>query len=283
MYPHEQPDRAMQAFPNVPPAEEADPSVYEEGHLWLLEHVQGAPLRFRLRPSGLLEFGIPNRTVTDPTELPPEYHHATFHIEDRLNRDAIQAALKDPAEVTFLGTATQRRNIEYDWADLPPFLGVDVHMADSTSPYPPDVANAIVEEVGLAPLNPIEREVRPRDFDPIDPGFPPSAWYGGPVAGVLIRNKRGGRALATNAALQVAEPLATSDAESLATEVAARIDALVTDVERADKRINPKRLADRLVATAWRTHHELLSDSRDPIDEGRLRAACIEISGSYLS
>ncbi len=272
----------MQPFPSAPPLEEADPRIFAEGHLWLLEHVDGVPLRFRLRPSGLLEFGTRNRTVTDPTQLPPEYHHATFHIEDRLERDAIRAAVDDPTAVTFLGVATQRRTVEYEWAELPSFLGVDVRTEDRTSPYPPDVAHASFGEVGLDPINPIEREVRPRDFAPANPTFPPSAWYDGAAAGVLIRNKRGGRALATNEELPNTDPLSASDAESLATEMAARIDGLVADLERSDRPISVDRLAERLAAEAWRTHHEVLSDSRDPIDEGHVRAACAAVARNHL-
>ncbi len=122
----------MLEFPSTPSIAAADGKVLSEGHLWLLEHVEGEPLRFRVLPSGLIEFGTRDRIVDDPDRLPPGYRHATFHVRDHLDRDGLRAALDDPGAVTFFGIATQRGEVAYNWTELPSFLGVDVQAADRT-------------------------------------------------------------------------------------------------------------------------------------------------------
>lgn len=47
----------MKQFPSISRVENAPDGLFESGHLWLLEKVDGAHLRFQLQDSGLVRFG----------------------------------------------------------------------------------------------------------------------------------------------------------------------------------------------------------------------------------
>jgi hypothetical protein len=170
-----------------------------EGHLWLIELIDGTGLRFGMDDSGLLRFGGPDATYPDLDAVPLAIRPAVRHVRDRFDRDALREAVADPAGVTFLGVATRRRGTDYDWDRIPPFLGTDVWVGadgggEETGAFrPPDAAAAIFEGIGLDPVNALAREVNARDFDPDGYAVPASAWRDGPAAGVVVRNKRGGR------------------------------------------------------------------------------------------
>jgi hypothetical protein len=195
----------MHRFPPLPDLD--DPSAPDdllEGHLWLLELIDGTGLRFSMDESGLLRFGGPEATYDDLDDVPFALRPAVRHVRDRFDRGAIRGAVAAPAAVTFLGVATHRRDIDYDWDRIPPFLGTDVWVeaaggtvgdgaAADGAFRPPDAAAAIFEGVGLEPVNAVAREVNARDFDPEGYAVPTSAWRDGPAAGVVVRNKRGGR------------------------------------------------------------------------------------------
>lgn len=180
----------MKGFPPLPPVDEA-PSVLGGGHLWIRELIDGEPFRFQMADSGLIAFGDDRRVFDDEVPLP--LRHAARAVRDRLNRDGLRAAVDDVRAVTFLGVATTRRTIEYDWDRTPSFLGTDVWDGDRERYLPVDRAQQAYERLGPAPANTVAREVRAADFDPDAYGPPDSAWYNGPAAGIVIREKAGGR------------------------------------------------------------------------------------------
>ena len=202
----------MRRFPPLPDLDDPDaPDGVLEGHLWLLELIDGTGLRFRMDESGLLRFGGPEAVYDDLDAVPIAVRPAVRHVRDRFDREALRRAVADPAGVTFFGVATHRRGTDYDWDRIPPFLGTDVWRgADGEAEEngeseengegeengafrPPDAAAAIFDGVGLDPVNAVAREVNARDFDPEGYVVPASAWRDGPAAGVVVRNKRGGR------------------------------------------------------------------------------------------
>lgn len=182
----------MKRYPSIPPVADA-PDDLLTGHLWLLELIDGWHLRFRMEESGLLRFGDRDADYDDPESLPAAYRHAVRHVRERFDRESLRAAVDDVTDVVFFGVATHRRTVGYDWERLPSFLGHDVWSTAAESFRPPDAAEAIFEQLGLTSVNAIERERRARDFDPTAYAVPSSAWYDGPAAGVVVRNKAGGR------------------------------------------------------------------------------------------
>ncbi|WP_239685576.1 hypothetical protein [Halolamina pelagica] len=111
----------MKQFPPLPVIDD-DAAPTFEGHLWLLEVVEGTPLRFQLQQSGAIRFGGAHGTWADDA-IPRPCRRAVRHVRERLDRRALRRAVDDVTALTFLGRATHRERIDYDWERLPPFLG----------------------------------------------------------------------------------------------------------------------------------------------------------------
>lgn len=183
----------MKTYPPIPRVDDAPDSLFERGHLWLQEMLDGAPFRFRLESTGALRFGDRSRVYDgDGVSLP--YRHAARHVRERFDREALRAAVDDPADVVFFGVAIHRRTLDYDWDRTPSFLGHDVWSASGEQFLPPDVVEKVYRRLGLDPVNAFRKELRASDFHPERYEVPASDWYDGPAEGVVIRNKRGVRA-----------------------------------------------------------------------------------------
>lgn len=187
----------MKQYPAVPALADA-PSVCAEGHLWLQELIDGAQLRFRLM-EGVLEFGSARETF-DPGNEPLAFGHAVRHVRERFDRGALRSAADDPADYVFFAEATRRESIDYDWEGMPPALGFDVWDDGEGAFLPVDEAERAFDRLGLEPVNAFRKELPARDFHPDRYELPDSAWYDGPAAGVVVRNRDGGRALLRNPA-----------------------------------------------------------------------------------
>lgn len=258
----------MQAFPETPALDDAPPDLFEQGHLWLQEWVVGGPLRFQVGDSGLV-FGDDQRAFEQWDE-PPGYGYAVHTVRERFDDDAFRAAVDAPGEYTFFGVATRNEGVDYDWSRVPAFLGVEVHAPDRGF-RTPDVAEQAFDRLGLASVNALRKELPARDIRPDRYEFPDSAWYDGPVAGVLARNKRGGRALLENADVDCAAPASLDPATLVETHVTPeRIDR--TAAELGD-RATVDAVLDRLVETLIREHYAALGDR---VDAAAIRSTAAE-------
>lgn len=293
----------MKSFSSAPAAEDA-PELFESGHLWLLEEVRGAPLRVQLQPSGLLRFGDGRRAYNDADELPLSMQAAVRHVRESFDREALRAAVDEPESVVLFGVATRDEGIAYDWERLPAFLGIDVWVgrgegADSEDSgtegggrapngggafRPPDAAQAIVERLGLQPATVFERERRARDFDPANYELPASNWYDGPAAGVLVRNKRGGRAVLRNPdAGEEPKPLELSATE-LAAEYATneRFETVAAELRERGWSVTVDGLCDRVVEGIVRENHARIDAGKERLDASAFRSAVAERARASL-
>lgn len=278
----------MKEFEPIPAVEDAPEELFERGHLWIQELVDGGPLRFRLDGTGVLEFGDDDR-VFDPAAVPPEYQHATRHVRERLDREALQSAVGDPSSVVFFGVATYRRRVEYDWRRLPSVLGTDVWSGAREAFLPPDATEQAFEGLGLAPVNALRKEVPAAHFDPGTYDPPPSGWYDGQVLGVVFRNKTGLRAKRLTPDFEDAdpapEPVADApDPEDLAARYATdgRFQRVVRDLEAADRPVNFEAVRDRTFEAVVREAYPELFEVGGGVDAAALRAAIGERTGRFL-
>lgn len=258
----------MEPFPETPSLDDAPADLFESGHLWLQEFVIGAPLRFQVTDGGL-RFGDEVREFEQWAE-PAGYRYAVHEVRERFDEGAFRGAVESPGDYTFFGVATRHEGLEYDWARLPGFLGVDLHGPDRGF-RPPDVAEQGFERLGLDPVNAIAKELPVRDFRPDRYSFPESEWYDGPVAGVLARNKRGGRAIIQNAAVAPTAP------ETLAPEAVVERDVTPGRIDRIAADLGDgasvDAVLDRLVDALVREHYAALGESVGP---GAMRSAAAE-------
>lgn len=244
--------------------------MFEQGHLWLQEWVVGGPLRFRVTDTGL-RFGDADDAF-EPWDEPPGYRFAASQVREQFDDAAFRDAVVDPSSYTFLGVATRYEGLDYDWARLPGFLGVDVHAPDGGY-RTPDVAERAFDQLGLRPVNAVAKELPARDVRPERYDHPASAWYDGPASGVLARNKSGGRARLRNPAVDLADPA------RVAPEVL--VDRRVTDdlVDRTARSVGEpasvETTLDRLVALLVREHYAALGDDVESA-AGAIRSAAAE-------
>lgn len=255
----------MKQYPPVPRVDAAGPELFESGHLWIQELVDGAHVRFQLRESGVLRFGDRTRTY-DPDEIPMPYRHAVRHVRERLDREALRGSVDDVESVVFFGEATHRHAIDYDWDRTPSFLGFDVWSAASGRFLPPDAVEQIYSRLGLEPVNTFAKEVRAVDFDPDSYDLPRSRWYDGPTAGVIVRNKTGRQAKLPHPRFRDAEEAAPVDAapEELAQRYVTRrrIDAVADDLKERGLAATFDNVYERVLeGVAREEHHRLFHPS----------------------
>lgn len=277
----------MKAHPPIPRVENAPEELLDSGHLWLTEKIDGAILRIQLQESGLIRVGDRDRVYDDPESIPEPYRHAVRHVRERLDREALRAAVDDVESVVLFGEATHHHTIEYDWDRMPSFLGFDVWSGEMGSFQPPDAVERIFERLGLTPVNAVERELNTRDFDPDSYTVPESAWYDGPAAGVVIRNKSGGRGKLLHPDFR--ERPDPSPFEASAEELA---DTLVTDrrfekitaqLRTHSEAVSFETLYERMLEDIAREEHKRLFHDDSPVDLSAFRSALSEQTQRFLS
>jgi hypothetical protein len=296
----------MKQYPPVPRVADAPPGLFDSGHLWIQEQVDGAHLRFQLRESGMLEFGSRSRVYRDAAEIPDPYHHAVRHVRQAFDREALRAARDDVESVVFFGVATQRRVIDYDWDRTPSFLGFDVwdscddggsgegkgeseddgtaNESDGTDDgrfLPPDAVEQAFDQLGLDAVNTFQKEVRATDFDPEDYEIPQSEWYDGPAAGVVVRNKTGQRATLRHPDFREAEDATSEErpaeasnasvgesAEELAQEFVTRqrVEQVARELEASGQSVGFDAVFERVVEDVIREEYDYLFDGDEPDD-----------------
>ena len=276
----------MKKFPSIPRVASAPDELFEEGHLWILEKVDGANFRFRLQESGLIHFGDRSNVYDDPAAVPDPYHHAVRHVQTNLDRGALRGAVDDVRDIVFFGEAMHRHTIDYDWDQTPSFLGFDVWSDDAGAFLDPGVAAQIFERLDLQPVNSIERELPARDFDPDRFAVPGSAWYDGPAEGVVIRNKRGQRAKLLHPEFQEVDETVPVDApaEDLATKYATdhRFEKIVSKLEDRGEPATFETLYERVLEDILREEHKQLCHGGATIEMDSFRSEVAALTREFV-
>lgn len=276
----------MKKFPSIPRVANAPNSLFEEGHLWVLEKVDGANFRFQLQESGLLHFGDRNTVYDDPNTIPEPYRHAVRHVQTNLDRDALRGAVDSVADVVFFGEAMHRHTIDYDWDRTPSFLGFDVWSATTGEFLDPGVVAQIFERLNLRPVNAIERELPARDFDPGRFEIPQSAWYDGPAEGVVIRNKRGQRAKLLHPDFQEVDETVPVDASAadLAAKFATdrRFEKIAAKLEDNETPVTFETLYDRVLADIIREEHKQLYPGTATVEMDTFRSEVAALTREFV-
>jgi hypothetical protein len=242
--------------------------------------------RFQLQQSGLLRFGDRNHVYDDRDAIPDPYRHAVRHVRENLDRDALRRAVDDVEAYVFFGEAIHHHAIDYDWERTPSFLGFDVWSAADGRFLPPDVVERIYERLGLQPVNAVERERRAKEFDPTSYEIPQSAWYDGPAEGVVIRNKRGGRAKLLHPDFREVDGTVPvdADASTLARRYATehRFRKLAAKLEDSEQAVTIGTLYERTIEDIVREEHKRLYHGSDPVDMGTFRSEVAALARAFL-
>jgi len=279
----------MKTYPQLPNVEDAPDELFERGHLWLQELLDGAHVRFQLRESGVIRFGDRIR-VFDPDDVPLPYRHVVRHVRERLDRTALRDAVEDVEDVVFFGEAMHVQKIEYDWDRTPSFLGFDVWSDDTGRFLTPDAVQQIYRRLGLTSVDVFAQEVRATDFDPDSYDVPDSNWYDGPAAGVVVRNKRGSRATLSNPAIRAgddagsteaaADPSAAGLVDQYGTD--RRFETLTRRLRDRDRPVTFDALYELAIEGVERAAHPRF-DGADSVDVGEFRSAMAARTREFLA
>lgn len=276
----------MKKFPSIPRVANAPDRLLEEGHVWLLEKVDGANFRFQLQQSGLILFGDRSRVYEDPDAIPAPYQHAARHIRENLDRDALRSAVETVEDVVFFGEAMHHHTISYDWERTPSFLGFGVWSANGAAFYPCDTVERIFSRLGLEPVNAFEKERRVRYFNPDSYTIPESKWYDGPAEGVIIWNKRGRRAKLLHPAFREVDETVSVDAsaEELAAKYATRrrFEKLAAKLDDRHQSVTFDRLYERALEDIVREEHKQLHHGDTDVDMQTFRSEIAALTREFL-
>ena len=276
----------MKKFPSIPRVANAPNRLFEEGHLWLLEKVDGANFRFQLQQSGLILFGDRSRVYEDPDAIPEPYQHAVRHIRENLDREVLRSAVDTVEDVVFFGEAMHHHTISYDWERTPSFLGFGVWSADADAFYPFDTVERIFSRLGLDPVNAFEKEYRTRYFDPDSYTVPQSDWYDGPAEGVIIRNKRGDSAKLLHPAFREVNETVPVDApaEELAAKYATqrRFEKLAAKLDDRHQSVTFDTLYERALEDIVREEHKQLHHGETDVNMQVFRSEVAALTRKFL-
>lgn len=254
----------IRPYRDLKPLEEAADTVLGGGHLWLQEYVPGPVLAVAMDESGLLRFGSDGRPLDDP---PPSLARAVDHVRRSFDRDRFRAGVEDVTEFVFYGVATRNEGREYAWADVAPFLGLDIWTESRGRYVAPDVAERVFESINLDPVPAFAKEVPTAEFTPVTYEPPVSHWNDGPAAGVLVRNKGGG------VGLHGYEPTADGDpgedpSTVIKTAVSRHVDRVLAELGADAATVDPDVLADRMFAVVARVAYGPLRGPLETRPEG---------------
>jgi len=234
------------------------------GHVWVQELPTGGEFRFQVAASGFVTVATTEQSFDTVVAVPPQCRRAAELINERLDREALEAATDDPSDVTFCGIVTRAAGVEYDWDSVPPFVGVDVWSGQQGQFLSPDAATAVFDRLGVPTLPAIDKELAAAHADfaryADESGFPQSAWRDGQAAGVLIRDKSGTRGVAWSHRHSHEPPSEPQSAEEVAAEYATkrRIERTIAALRAGDQPVSVDAIRDRLIADVARESYAAL-------------------------
>ena len=269
----------MKQCPETPVLDEVEFS----GHAWVQELPTGGEFRFQVAPSGFVTVATTEQSFDTVAAVPPQFRRAAELINERLDREALEAATDDPSSVTFCGIATRNEGVEYDWNTVPAFVGVDIWSGQKDQFLSPDAAAGVFGRLGLPTLPAIEKELAAAHADFTryagQGRFPQSAWRDGQAAGVLIRDKSGTRAVAWRHKQEQEPATESQSATELAAEYATnkRIERTVAELQGGEQSVTVDTIRDRLIANMTReSYADLFSDGEFVVSLPRFQSAVAE-------
>ncbi|MFB6081641.1 MAG: hypothetical protein ABEJ67_02350 [Halanaeroarchaeum sp.] len=246
----------MRSYRTFAPLADAGTAVLEDGHLWLQEFVPGPVLGVSMDDSGLLTFGVGGEEFATP---PPSLARAVAHVRRRFDRDRLRDGVDDVTDFVFFGIAARNEGRAYEWADVAPFLGIDIWSETEGRYAAPDVSERVFSTIGLDPLPAFRKEVPTDHFDPDGYVVPSSHWDDRPAAGVVVRNKAGPIAIHGYDS-PTRDPVDDDDLESCVKGlVSPNLDRVLTELGADPRTVDVDVLAERLFAVVARVGYHRLA------------------------
>jgi hypothetical protein len=231
-----------------------------QSSLHAAEKLDGANFRFTLQrnldpeyhdPDRRLAFGSRNVAFKHERDLAKAFEHAATFVREHVDVDALIELDDADGPLTVFGEVMHPHTLDYDWDDVPSFLGFDVYAAEPDAFYAPREARDAFDRLGLPTVPTFDVDDVLVDGDVV---VPDSEYRDGPAEGVVFTHvETGARAKARSDAFEeVREAPAESatedrtDADRLADRYAteARVRKLVHKYEDAGRDVDMTAMDD---------------------------------------
>jgi len=182
----------MKKFPKIRRiGDEENAGILDSGEILVQEKLDGANFRFTWDDDQQrLVFGSRNVEWKNERDTANAFTHAVKFVCDHIDRNALHHYLnRNEAdyvdEIVFFGEAMHPHTLEYDWDDVPSFIGFDVWDDEFGFWYHPEQA---FDELNL-PTAPTVYRGPANDFDfNEDYEVPQSEYRNGTAEGVVLKN-----------------------------------------------------------------------------------------------
>ncbi len=95
------------------------------------EKVDGGNIRFHIKDDGTIIFGSRNQQMTsdegEDTNVSNNFNNCVRYVREILNKNMDKIDLNRISNYIFFGECMVKHTINYNWQEIPPFLGFDVY------------------------------------------------------------------------------------------------------------------------------------------------------------
>lgn len=163
--------------------------ILDDGPVTILEKMDGANFRFCL-DDGDLVFGSRN-VVYDEDDRDSNFMHAIEYVRENINIERAANIDERYGPVTFYGEAMHSHTLDYEWDNVPSFLGFDIWRGDREEFVSSGTMHHLFDSIDLERVpNLYFGEPDGFDFDSV----PDSEYRDGVAEGFVIKNYRTGQA-----------------------------------------------------------------------------------------
>lgn len=183
----------MKKFPKIKRIKNK-PEILNYGDIVITEKLDGSNTRIKRMGHKIL-FGSRKKVYYKKKEIPKplgsiggQFNDVTNYIDNNVNLKKIKY-FEDKLgnRLVFFGENMVRHSLDYNWDDIPQYLGFAIYKEEAGEWINPNDAKEIFEEIGL-PFVPIIETVKAENFDVENYEVPESEYRDGKAEGVVLFN-----------------------------------------------------------------------------------------------
>lgn len=154
------------------------------GEIVMTEKYDGNNFRFTIDEEEGLVFGTRNTVITEePDDM---FKQVVDHITDKVDPEDVSEVCGG-TNYTFFGENMVRHTLDYDWEEIPQFLGFDIYDNDNDKFIPWHKARRWFETLGLEVVREISC-IDPDEFTEDNLQVPSSNYREGKAEGIVLKN-----------------------------------------------------------------------------------------------
>lgn len=189
----------MKRYPKIKyPDHEKSNGLFADGDIFVQEKLDGANFRFGREihldkqyhtKDREIVFGSRNVQFKNKKDENKQFAHAIEYVRDQVSDEHIAEIEKTlSADVTIFGEAMHPHTLEYEFNDIPSFVGFDIWDHWRGQFVPPKEARHFIENVLGLEYSPIIDVVNAENWDEYETSVPQSAYGDVKAEGLVLKN-----------------------------------------------------------------------------------------------